>query len=423
MIKIFVVLFLLTSTCLADVKSTTGQLKFDTNNDGQAEATLNNTGLGIGITPSANLHVNGNAIVSDQLFVGGSSGVSNMNMNGTIGYGFETVSANATLSSNSIVLVDSSSDNITLYLPLAANVIGRKYTIKKMSTLNELNVIRTSDDLIDLGDRVEFLPNSMGLLSVISTSDNQWTVLSDSSVDILWTPAQLDTSLWLDASDASTILAGASDNVYQWSDKSGNGRHVTQGTSSDQPITSLVSINGLNSIDFDGSNSEMNIPPLSLTDGTSMIYVFEPDSDTIYSIVGGSVGTAFGHFDRFSDGNTYYEHFRSARPATTVGLQSTGVQMLAYNADPVSAYNIRFSGNATFTSGSFTATSDYATNLDLLGRAKNAGTFLNGKIAEVIVINSFLSDEHIQRLEGYLAHKWGLEGDLPADHPYKSTAP
>jgi len=416
-------LVLITSTFSYEIISTTGQIKFDANFDNQAELILNSTGLGIGVTPSTNLHVNGNAIVSDQLFVGGSSGVSNLNMNGTIGYGFETVSANATLSSNSIVLVDSSSDNITLYLPLAANVIGRKYTIKKMSTLNELYVIRTSDDLIDLGDRVEFLPNSMGLLSVMSTSDNQWTVLSDSSVDILWTPAQLDTSLWLDASDTSTILAGISDNVYQWSDKSGNDRHVTQGTILDQPVTDSVEINGLNAIDFDGSNSEMNIPPLSLTDGTCMIYVFEPDSDTIYSVVGGSVGTVNGHFDRFSDGKTYYEYFRSARPATTVGLQSTGVQMLAYNADPASAYNIRFSGNATFAGGSFTATSDYATNLDLLGRAKNAGTLLNGKIAEVIVVNSFLSDEDIQRIEGYLAHKWGLEGDLAAEHPYKSVAP
>ncbi len=24
---------------------------------------------------------------------------------------------------------------------------------------------------------------------------------------------------------------------------------------------------------------------------------------------------------------------------------------------------------------------------------------------------------------GYLAHKWGLEANLPSDHPYKSTAP
>ena len=26
----------------------------------------------------------------------------------------------------------------------------------------------------------------------------------------------------------------------------------------------------------------------------------------------------------------------------------------------------------------------------------------------------------VQKAEGYLAHKWGLESSLPSDHPYKS---
>ena len=28
-----------------------------------------------------------------------------------------------------------------------------------------------------------------------------------------------------------------------------------------------------------------------------------------------------------------------------------------------------------------------------------------------------------QKIEGYLAHKWGLAANLPADHPYKTEAP
>ena len=28
-----------------------------------------------------------------------------------------------------------------------------------------------------------------------------------------------------------------------------------------------------------------------------------------------------------------------------------------------------------------------------------------------------------QQLEGYLAWKWGLEANLPVDHPYKNAAP
>ena len=28
-----------------------------------------------------------------------------------------------------------------------------------------------------------------------------------------------------------------------------------------------------------------------------------------------------------------------------------------------------------------------------------------------------------QKVEGYLAHKWGVAGNLPANHPYKASAP
>ena len=49
-----------------------------------------------------------------------------------------------------------------------------------------------------------------------------------------WTPAQLPTAIWLDATDSGTItLNGAT--VSQWNDKSGNGRDVLQSTAANQP--------------------------------------------------------------------------------------------------------------------------------------------------------------------------------------------
>lgn len=50
-----------------------------------------------------------------------------------------------------------------------------------------------------------------------------------------WTPAQITTALWFDASDSSTIttVSGA---VSQWNDKSGNNRHATQAAASERPL-------------------------------------------------------------------------------------------------------------------------------------------------------------------------------------------
>ena len=40
-----------------------------------------------------------------------------------------------------------------------------------------------------------------------------------------------------------------------------------------------------------------------------------------------------------------------------------------------------------------------------------------------MITGSSLSDADRQRIEGYLAHKWGLTGDLASGHPYKTAAP
>ena len=48
---------------------------------------------------------------------------------------------------------------------------------------------------------------------------------------------------------------------------------------------------------------------------------------------------------------------------------------------------------------------------------------MDGAIGELIVVKGDLSTDGRQIIEGYLAHKWGLEGSLPISHPYKSSPP
>jgi hypothetical protein len=49
--------------------------------------------------------------------------------------------------------------------------------------------------------------------------------------------------------------------------------------------------------------------------------------------------------------------------------------------------------------------------------------YWSGSIAEIIIILGDESAETDDKVWGYLAHKWGLAANLPADHPYKSAAP
>ena len=51
-----------------------------------------------------------------------------------------------------------------------------------------------------------------------------------------------------------------------------------------------------------------------------------------------------------------------------------------------------------------------------------AAAHAQADINEIVVCDN-LSDADRWMMEGYLAHKWGLEGDLPVAHPYKSSPP
>jgi hypothetical protein len=53
------------------------------------------------------------------------------------------------------------------------------------------------------------------------------------------------------------------------------------------------------------------------------------------------------------------------------------------------------------------------------------GSYLNGNIAEIIgyAPSSDMLVSNIQRVEGYLAWKWGLQSKLPSNHTYYSSPP
>ena len=58
-----------------------------------------------------------------------------------------------------------------------------------------------------------------------------------------------------------------------------------------------------------------------------------------------------------------------------------------------------------------------------VGNFDNANSGGSATQYEIIALSSEPSQEDRQKLEGYLAHKWGLTANLPQGHPYKETVP
>jgi hypothetical protein len=59
-----------------------------------------------------------------------------------------------------------------------------------------------------------------------------------------------------------------------------------------------------------------------------------------------------------------------------------------------------------------------------IGGQSNASLYANVEIAEIILgAGAIPAAADLRRLEGYAAHKWGLEANLPISHPYRYYAP
>jgi hypothetical protein len=79
-----------------------------------------------------------------------------------------------------------------------------------------------------------------------------------------------------------------------------------------------------------------------------------------------------------------------------------------------------------FTSSATTAVASNHFTVSGLGGSTSGctgGCQANLELAELVVLYSALLSPERERLEGYLAHKWGIAAKLPADHPYKDAAP
>ena len=242
----------------------------------------------------------------------------------------------------------------------------------------------------------------------------------------LWTPTNIATALWLDAADAATVTLNGS-TVSQWRDKSGNARHVAQATAVKQPTYTLAAQNGLNVLSFDGnsrslfaSSGVIDIPqPFSrfvagqfLVKANQSILIDSETTNTQCVFYNGETGTSWvvangvaPTFTSYAYGTRDFlnhQHFHSINGANSYwgidGSSPTG----PVNGGPGGQAGIRVGHVRTELSPSYS---------------------FNGRVFELVLVSGVISTSDRQKLEGYLAWKWGTQSTLPADHPYRNGAP
>jgi hypothetical protein len=253
----------------------------------------------------------------------------------------------------------------------------------------------------------------------------------------LWTPADMDgLALWLDAADESTLWAdtsattAATNNglVARWDDKSGNARHATQAASGDRPTRTDSSINGLTALTFALDSLTTSYEPEDSTD-FQILGVVDGNVTTFdqASIVGFSRNPSNfqGPALRQTDANVIIVLSRSKTDSTSLLINTTVTKANAFVFSfqrSSGAFRLWVDGADSLNQAD---TKDYdghgVWNIGA-ARADDVRPW-EGKISEIIIPQYSVSDSDRQKLEGYLAHKWGLTGNLPANHPYKSAPP
>ncbi len=248
---------------------------------------------------------------------------------------------------------------------------------------------------------------------------------TDAAQTSTWSPTDAGALIWLDAQDAATLSETAGE-LTAWTDKGANAVTVAPTSAANRPIVTAAGLNGLTAVEFDGDD-DLEGQGMALAPDMCLLVVAE-----IGQVVNGSESMI-----DFQAQNLKVRANNSAQFRARFELQNGGTvnlnpsPSLDYSGAPhlfLARYDssaeqieVWIDGTMVAASGGYTTPIAASDNMRLM-RHFGSALRLEGKLGEVVVINSALM-AHRERLEGYAAHRWGLAGQLPAGHPYKSTAP
>jgi hypothetical protein len=398
--------------CIANVKSSSGNIHFDTSNDGTTEMTLNGSGLGIGVSsPSANLEVQGNTHISDRMSIGSdTSGSSNLNITGSFATSVQAVSSNVTLGNHSMILANSSSDNLFLTLPYAGNVKGRVFQIKKTSLLNHIWIYGGGNFIdgqmvMEMGATNRVLPYT----TLISDGQNWHSLSASSNVSNIMSSDNL-VGYWNFNETSGTIAADSS--------PAGNNPGTLGGGFTFSGNSALGKLG--NCLDFDGSDDRVDCgthSSLNITNNLTLIAWINADTATqdgsenrhiIARRSSSGSGAALTYGLRVKNTNSQilfnwhaasaYKNFTISNTAITTGTW----HHVAITISGGSSYTAYFDGQSIEVGTLSNALESGDRNL-YIGSFNGDKASWDGKIDEVRVYNRALNASEIQHL--YIVEK------------------
>jgi hypothetical protein len=244
---------------------------------------------------------------------------------------------------------------------------------------------------------------------------------------VAWTPAALaDLAIWFKGDD---LVGAGGSSIPQWTDASGHSRNATQATSTNQPAVDAAALNGKNVCLFTSggvNQRRFDLPNLNSAFGTtsgSLISLIKATADPAADVATGPQllgASVSGELWPHTDGTIFNGAMSNAR--RNCGNPSTNLAAwhIAGIRSATNDFQVWLNGLLFFSDGTNTVA---WTSTPQLGAGASFGW--EGRIAEWVLVVPALTagGADWQKLEGYLAHKWGVQSVLDVTHPYKSAPP
>lgn len=207
-----------------------------------------------------------------------------------------------------------------------------------------------------------------------------------------------------DAANTSSVTI--SGGVSQWSDVSGNGRHLAQGTSSDRPTYVTPGKNGLNTISFDGSNDQLQTSSFTFTNPATFFFVIKMGSFASYQSVFDGINNNTANLNANNDSSinkfAFYSDGWETVQLTGLSLNTWYRTTWVFNGGSSLAY-INDGSAVTWSDGNLSNIGGFR-----LGEGDGGGEHANMELGEFIVYNRALNSTERGQINSYLSTKWAI---------------
>ena len=244
-----------------------------------------------------------------------------------------------------------------------------------------------------------------------------------------WNPSSITTRLWVDMDDQSTFTSSGG-HVTSIADKSGNNYNFS--AKSGATITAVSSAqNGKNVLRFDGNSDATTSTSVGFTASARHKWFFTAKvtgSAKFDSLLIVQKGNTFRMIMQNLDSDGVFPADWNVITGNKMRSNPTNLinQWVLLSAEfdvPNQVSSAWLNGtayNSNVAQTNLTATNFTNMTVKL---CENSGSQIQDADWGELIMTEDVSQANSDKIEGYLAHKWGLTADLPSSHPYKTQAP